>query len=68
MVEAKFMAVPTEAPPSYDLAAKPVPQVRSPTAPRPPFPLDLPSLNAARGKRTILASASPRRKQLLAQV
>ncbi|KAF3092062.1 hypothetical protein TWF569_006479 [Orbilia oligospora] len=31
-------------------------------------PLDLPCLNALRGKRVILASASPRRKQLLAQI
>lgn len=36
--------------------------------PRPPFPLDLPALNMIRGKRVILASASPRRRQLLAQV
>ncbi|EPS42503.1 hypothetical protein H072_3509 [Dactylellina haptotyla CBS 200.50] len=31
-------------------------------------PLDLPCLNVLRGKRVILASASPRRKQLLAQI
>ncbi|EWC43619.1 hypothetical protein DRE_01506 [Drechslerella stenobrocha 248] len=31
-------------------------------------PLDLPCLNALRGRRVILASASPRRRQLLAQV
>jgi len=36
--------------------------------PRQPFPLDLPVLQAIRNKRTILASASPRRKQLLAQI
>lgn len=36
--------------------------------PRGPFPLDIPVLNQLRGKRVILASASPRRKQLLAQV
>jgi hypothetical protein len=40
----------------------------SPRGPRPPFPLDLPALNMIRGKRVILASASPRRRQLLAQV
>ena len=39
-----------------------------PRGPRPPFPLDLPALNMIRGKRVILASASPRRRQLLAQV
>jgi hypothetical protein len=36
--------------------------------PRGPFPLDIPVLNLLRGKRVILASASPRRKQLLATV
>lgn len=43
----------------------------NPTPPRgpcPPFPLDLPALNMIRGKRVILASASPRRRQLLAQI
>ena len=35
---------------------------------RGPFPLDLPILNDLRAKRVVLASASPRRKQLLAQV
>ncbi|PUU83153.1 Maf-like protein, partial [Tuber borchii] len=33
-----------------------------------PPPLDLPALNMIRGKRVILASASPRRKQLLSQI
>jgi len=32
------------------------------------FPLDLPILNELKGKRIILASASPRRRQLLGQV
>jgi septum formation protein len=36
--------------------------------PRPPLSLDLPALNALRGRRVILASASPRRRQLLAQI
>ncbi len=36
--------------------------------PRGPFPLDIPVLNQLKGKRIILASASPRRKQLLATV
>ena len=35
---------------------------------RPLPPLDLPALNLVRGKRVILASASPRRKALLAQI
>lgn len=68
--------IPLEPPPDYDDAAhqhgapapsKPaVPAVKPP--PRGPFPLDIPVLNALRGKRVILASASPRRKQLLGQV
>jgi hypothetical protein len=33
--------------------------------PRGPFPLDIPVLNQLKGKRIILASASPRRKQIL---
>lgn len=35
---------------------------------RPPFPLDIPLVNALKGKRVILASKSPRRKQLLNSV
>jgi len=35
--------------------------------PRAPMPLDIPVLNAIKGKRVILASASPRRRQLFAQ-
>lgn len=59
-------------PPSYDetnipsaALPKPPPQ---PLLRPPPLPLELPALAALRGKRVILASASPRRKQLLAQV
>lgn len=59
--------VSSDAPPPYDEASQKQPPPRSPI-PRGPLPLDLPALNAARSKRTILASASPRRKQLLAQV
>lgn len=56
--------LPADLPPSYDPStAPPKPAQRGP---RPP--LDLPALNLLRGKRVILASASPRRKQLLAQV
>jgi septum formation protein len=35
---------------------------------RPPGPLQLPALSKLRNRRVILASASPRRKQLLAQI
>lgn len=62
---------PLEPPPSYDDAAQPAPSSNgTPSQPprRLPLPLDLPALNMVRGKRVILASASPRRRQLLAQV
>jgi hypothetical protein len=59
-------------PPAYEGAASqhgtPAPPLRPQGKPRGPFPLDIPVLNQLRGKRIILASASPRRKQLLAQV
>jgi len=66
-------------PPSYDDAAiqhgalptRPA-HGRQPSSgkllPRGPFPLDLPVLNQLKNKRVILASASPRRKQILSQV
>ena len=41
---------------------------RPPQTLRAPLPLNLPALNMIRGRRVVLASASPRRKQLLAQV
>nr|POF17083.1 maf-like protein c3g6.03c [Quercus suber] len=48
------------------------PPKRNGTSPAPgrraPPPLDLPALNMIRGKRVILASASPRRRQLLGQI
>jgi septum formation protein len=46
-------------PPAYDASAAPTPRL-----PRPP-PLALPVLNTLRNKRVILASASPRRRQIL---
>ncbi|KAI9892120.1 MAG: hypothetical protein M1814_001826 [Vezdaea aestivalis] len=59
--------IPIDAPPSYEATTQ---SLRPQNAPRPrgPLPLDLPALNLLKGKRIILASASPRRKQLLAQV
>ncbi|EMC98697.1 hypothetical protein BAUCODRAFT_84414, partial [Baudoinia panamericana UAMH 10762] len=62
---------PLEPPPSYDAAAQPPKPPTGPLGPPrqgPPRPLDLPALNMIRGKRIILASASPRRRQLLAQI
>lgn len=69
MSDIKKAPIPSEPPPSYEAtplnpASSPPPK---PSALRPP-PLDLPSLTLLRRRRTILASASPRRKQLLATI
>jgi hypothetical protein len=71
--------IPVEDPPNYDKAAAEHGElpIRKPgavsgaggkTLPRGPFPLDIPVLTHLRGKRVILASASPRRKQILSIV
>jgi hypothetical protein len=65
-----------EAPPAYEDAsiqhgAVPVrngPPPGSKPMPRSPFPLDIPVLNQLKGQRIILASASPRRRQILSTV
>jgi hypothetical protein len=68
---------PKASPPSYEVAAtqhEALPARNGPPTPgskplpRGPFPLDIPVLNQLRGKRVILASASPRRKQILSTV
>ncbi|OCK84537.1 Maf-domain-containing protein [Lepidopterella palustris CBS 459.81] len=73
---------PADPPPSYEDASRPTSQpssapdstnpLPSPMGqiPRPLTirPLDLPALNKVRGKRVILASQSPRRRQLLASI
>jgi hypothetical protein len=69
---------PLEPPPPYDEAAHATPSEKSsrppqgPPGPRkqlpPPPPLSLPYLDVLRKQRVILASKSPRRRQLLAQV
>jgi septum formation protein len=63
-------AAPGEPPPSYESSQQttPAPAPPQPPTPRARPPLDMPALNAVRGKRIILASASPRRRQLLAQI
>ncbi|KAI9817132.1 MAG: hypothetical protein M1827_001244 [Pycnora praestabilis] len=76
MSDIRYAPTPTEPPPSYEVAAQPAASKGLPaagTSPRPPvpripLPLDIPVLSSLRGKRVILASASPRRKQLLAQI
>lgn len=50
-------------PPEKSDAAPPIPRRL-----RPPGPLQLPALSRLRNRRVVLASASPRRKQLLAQI
>jgi len=75
----KPLAIPEakEPPPTYEAAAiqhgalplrNGAPPSGSKPIPRGPFPLDIPVLNQLRGKRIILASASPRRKQILSTV
>ncbi|OKL64678.1 hypothetical protein UA08_01059 [Talaromyces atroroseus] len=49
-------------PPTYEVATAVRP---APSQPRPPFPLSLPILQQLRSKRVILASQSPRRKQIM---
>jgi septum formation protein len=56
-----LIPIPSSPPPSYT----PNP---APPRPNPPPPLDLPALNSLRGRRIVLASASPRRRALLAQI
>lgn len=68
----KLIDVPSEEPPSYEASStSSEPPTRSPSGIRRlrlPPPLELPALSLLRGKRVILASASPRRRQLLAQI
>lgn len=58
--------------PAVTFAEPPPTYTRTPLPPgasgRPPFPLQIPTISHLRSRRTILASASPRRKQLLAQI
>ncbi|KAI9705883.1 MAG: hypothetical protein M1836_005289 [Candelina mexicana] len=73
MSDNRYTLAPTEPPPTYEDASQqppPPPTGTSPKQPilRAPLPLSLPSLNALRSQRVILASASPRRKALLAQL
>lgn len=67
--------IPIEPPPTYEDAAaehtagRPQKPTKTlPVRPPPRQTLDLPALVSLKGRRVILASASPRRKQLLAQI
>ncbi len=70
MSDAKYTPMPLEPPPSYETTASVPPRSPATKGPlqRTPLPLDLPFLSSIQGRRIILASASPRRRQLLAQV
>jgi septum formation protein len=80
MTDTKYDPTPTSEhdapPPDYDTVAaqhgeapkRPIPPAGAKPLARGPFPLDIPILQQLKGKRIILASASPRRKQLLNQV
>lgn len=68
MSQIKQALEPSEPPPSYEKAAAPQAGLSSKPPLRGPLPLELPVLVSLRGKRVILASASPRRKQLLSQI
>ncbi|KAL8783673.1 MAG: hypothetical protein Q9213_004467 [Squamulea squamosa] len=65
MSDVKYIPAPIEPPPSYETTASPA--TKGPF-PRPLPPLDLPFLSSIRGRKIILASASPRRKQILTQI
>jgi septum formation protein len=60
--------VPQEPAPSYEAVPQQAPLIPIVPRLRAPLPLDIPALASLRGKRVVLASASPRRKQLLAQM
>ncbi|KAL5117278.1 hypothetical protein ACEQ8H_004837 [Pleosporales sp. CAS-2024a] len=74
-----LVVVPSEPPPPYtdnphpsaphahDTSPAGTPGARRPPPGRPP-PLNMPCLNTLRRERVVLASASPRRRQLLAQI
>ncbi|KAL9620502.1 MAG: hypothetical protein Q9160_004971 [Pyrenula sp. 1 TL-2023] len=70
MADEKKGLLPPDPPPAYDVSSQPhpPPQKLSPKGPKPPFPLQLPALNALRSRRLILASSSPRRQQILSQL
>ncbi|KAF2150851.1 Maf-domain-containing protein [Myriangium duriaei CBS 260.36] len=60
--------VPLVPPPDYETATDTRSGGQAAPRPKGPLPFNLPALNMIRGRRVILASASPRRKQLLAQL
>ncbi|KAL8939994.1 MAG: hypothetical protein Q9216_003046 [Gyalolechia sp. 2 TL-2023] len=67
MSDIKYIPAPVEPPPSYETTASRQTDAK-PSVLRTPLPLNLPFLTPIRGRKIILASASPRRRQLLAQI
>ena len=67
MSDSKKATLPSEPPPAYEFVTSP-PRSPIPSRLRSLPPLELPALSLVRNKRVILASASPRRKQLLASI
>ncbi|KAJ4358124.1 uncharacterized protein N0V89_002703 [Didymosphaeria variabile] len=63
--ESRNIPTPISASATANAAPEAVRSPRRPPGPLPLLPLDLPPLNQLRNKRVVLASASPRRKQLL---
>ncbi|KAJ9152102.1 Maf-like protein C3G6.03c [Pleurostoma richardsiae] len=65
-------SIPSDPPPDYSVAAAehgiPIRQTAPVRKGNPPLPLELPIIKYLKTKRVILASASPRRRALLAQV
>ncbi|KAL8798551.1 MAG: hypothetical protein Q9182_006566 [Xanthomendoza sp. 2 TL-2023] len=70
MSDIKYTPTPVAPPPSYETTtAIPLKSSTTKSTPqRAPVPLTLPILSTLQGRRVILASASPRRRQLLAQI
>lgn len=65
-----YTSVPSDPPPDYIQAARDhgIRLRQSGPIRKGPLPFDLPIISHLKGKRVILASASPRRKALLGQV
>ncbi|KAK2747725.1 hypothetical protein FQN57_001754 [Myotisia sp. PD_48] len=69
MTDKKPASTPSEPPPSYETAstATSAPPTKLPLR-RPPPPFSIPVLDELRTKRVVLASASPRRKQIISHL
>ena len=68
MVTKEGELIPIDAPPPYASTPLRTPSKPTPPARRPPFPIEIPTIQRLQTQRVILASASPRRKTLLASL